>query len=44
MKGFVQGLYRLGEFSWHLVILNIKVKVPLKNIYDLEATVQEYEV
>lgn len=41
MKGFVQGLYRLSEFSWHLVFLNIKF---IKNIYDLEATVQKYEV
>lgn len=45
MKGFVQGLYRLSEFSWHLVVLTIKVKVPfIKNLYDMEATVQEYEV
>jgi hypothetical protein len=45
MKEFVQRLYRLSEFSWHLVDLNIKVKLPLiKNIYDMEVTVQKYEV
>jgi hypothetical protein len=39
MKGFVQGLCRLSEFSLHLVVLNIKVKVPfIKNVYDLEAS------
>jgi hypothetical protein len=45
MKGFIQGLYRLSEFSLPLVVLNIKVKVPfIKNVFDLEVTVQEYEV
>lgn len=45
MKGFIQGLYRLSEFSLQLVVLNIKVKVPfIKNVFDLEVTVQEYEV
>ncbi|MDQ0970373.1 hypothetical protein QFZ31_000251 [Neobacillus niacini] len=45
MTGFIQGLYRLSEFSLPLVVLNIKVKVPfIKNVFDLEVTVQEYEV
>jgi hypothetical protein len=45
MKGFIQGLYRLSEFSLLLVVLNLKVKVPfIKNVFDLEVTVQEYEV
>ena len=44
MKGFVQRLYRL-EFIWHFVILNIKVTLSyIKNKYEMEATVQEYEV
>ncbi|MDQ1003496.1 hypothetical protein QFZ28_003896 [Neobacillus niacini] len=41
MKGFVQGLYMLSEFSLYLVVLKIKF---IKNIYDLEATVYEDEV
>jgi hypothetical protein len=45
MKGFIQGLYRLSEFSLPMVVLNIKVKVHfIKNVFDLEVTVQEYEV
>jgi hypothetical protein len=45
MKGFLQVFYKLSEFSKHLEVLNIKAKVSFKKfLYELEDTVQEYEV